>query len=1027
MSDPLAKARSLVEGGALRRAAEELSGLADEIRLSPPGVLLVGRIAEAFRVRVVARTAYLRARRAPGTRRPALLGLASVALDTHRPLRADHYLEELLIDAGELRLEALALQVRVKAELGRFNAATRSLAECRELAGESDVRPKIAQVQLLRFQDRRHEAMQVSSEAIEADPEDVDLRLGYADLCWLNGDIPGAIEALRFAIRKRPEDYRLRVAIGDGHAALQSWPAAAGAYRRALAITTDADDAARVRLALAMALERRGAREEAESQYRHCLEMPAADHELAAYRLEVMRGSEPDAAPPAQHVIHRCRPCVQVRDGSAVAAVSSLLAAWGKNVLPTRLRKSLGHEAPPHRVAHLLREEGLSVCAFRCEYDSLRALAEAGVPALLVTERRELRHYLVVAGFDEIDGALLTRDPERPEWVSIDRFELERLCAPEGWRAIVAWLPAEESRLKDIRLDWADAHESVLSAESTFESDPEDDEALEVLESAAQQGLLGPFGMRQLADACTRRGEWERAFSVLEQAGSEHPGDSGLERRIVQVLAAFGEHSTAVDVATQLLGFRPHAGDLLYLRARSRYELGEIEAAYQDLTRSIRLGPDCAERFGLLARMSHELGDPDTALQWYEVAIDVDPGYVWAQTQRGDLLLERNQLDEARACYEAAVAANPSAPAAQVRLGRLLAERYGEPEAAESCFREAIRESYEDAWAWLELGRLQVRQGQWDAARESFVSALDRDPQCYGALAGLGQLHHEVFDEPEMAEVYYRRAIEYDEQDPWVFAQLGHLLQSKLKRSGESVPLYRKALDLDPSMGWVAARLGELYETTFERFDLAEQYYRHALEQSPEDAWGWMRLGRIAETVHGEVEAADACYSRAAELEPDRPWAMAERARLAVETGQPARAISLYERLLDAVPGDRWILFRLSQLFVEVGHIAQAVRYLEMLAEVDPSSPAAHRNLALAYERVGRHGDAVPTWDRYLDLVGESDAEVPDLEKVEAHVDSLRRPNRKNWWRLGRTTNTKSRTKKQRGGKRRSREEEMGG
>ncbi len=1025
MTDPLSKARSLLESGALRDAATELAELADEIRLSPRGVLIVGRIAEALQVRVVARTAYLRARRAPGTRRAALLGLVSVALDLDRPMRADQYLEELLVDAGEERVAALALQVRVRCALGRFASAAEILAECRDLAAPEDSRPTIARAQLLRFQDRRREAHQILTEAIEAHPEDADLRLALADLCWINSDLPGAIEALRFVIQRRPEDYRLRVAIGDCHASLESWPAAAGAYRKALAVSVEADSAPRVRRALALALERRGDPEKALEQYRQLVDERDRELvELARRRIAALeRGSEGDA--PSRHVISRCRPRVQTRDGSAIASLSILLARWGKNLLPTRLRRELGATPSPHRVVDLLREEGLHTRAFRATFESLRACVEADIPVLLVTERHSIRHYLVVAGYDPITETLLARDPVSPEWTELSEARLEEVSAPEGWRAIVAVLKSESDRLQERRLDDLEIHEQILDAERRFDSDPEDDEALEIFEQLAERGWLGGLGSRLLADACARRGEWERAFSVLEAACGRYPGDSGLERRIVQVLAAFGEHGTAVDVATQMLTFRPHAGDLVYLRARSSLESGQVEAAYRDLRRAIRQGPDCAERFGLLGRLCFELGDPDTALQWYDIAIEIDPSYAWAHTQRGDLLLDRGDLDGARSAFETAVSADPAAPAAQVRLGRLLAERATDPDQAEACFRRAISDSYDDAWAWLELGRLQQEQGQWEAARESFVSALDRDPQSAAALIRLGQICHEATDEPELAEIYYRRGIELDDEDPWVFAQLGRLLQSSLDRPGEAVPVYKRALDLDPSLGWVAAQLGHLYETAFQRADLAEQHYRHALEQSPEDAWTWMRLGRLAEAEHQDLDAAGQCYQQAESLEPENPWPRAERARVAVEAGRPAEAISIYERLLELVPEDRWVLFRLSELFVEVGHVAQAVRSLEQLVKLDPAGVSGRRNLALAYERVGRAEEALEQWDQYLELRIAADGhDEAALRAVRAHVESLQQPSRQHWW-------SKGRKKKQRGKRRRSsgreQSEEAGG
>ena len=78
-----------------------------------------------------------------------------------------------------------------------------------------------------------------------------------------------------------------------------------------------------------------------------------------------------------------------------------------------------------------------------------------------------------------------------------------------------------------------------------------------------------------------------------------------------------------------------------------------------------------------------------------------------------------------------------------------------------------------------------------------------------------------------------------------------------------------------------------------------------------------------------------------------------------VALGRRDEALEAFARALGRDPACAPALANLGNVLFEDGHVLDAVDYYEAAIRADGAYATAHRNLGVAYKRLGRRGDAV--------------------------------------------------------------------
>ena len=135
---------------------------------------------------------------------------------------------------------------------------------------------------------------------------------------------------------------------------------------------------------------------------------------------------------------------------------------------------------------------------------------------------------------------------------------------------------------------------------------------------------------------------------------------------------------------------------------------------------------------------------------------------------------------------------------------------------------------------YLEGCRFDEDEQTYDQAEQAYQKALSLDPTLSNALTNLGNLEYRR-DQLEAAEGYYRRALECDPEQPEALYNLG-FLHFERDEVDEAIRSFRAALESDPSFADAHFNLAMALEERGERAE-ARPHWRQYLTLEPEGSW----------------------------------------------------------------------------------------------------------------------------------------------------------------------------------------------
>jgi predicted TPR repeat methyltransferase len=379
---------------------------------------------------------------------------------------------------------------------------------------------------------------------------------------------------------------------------------------------------------------------------------------------------------------------------------------------------------------------------------------------------------------------------------------------------------------------------------------------------------------------------------------------------------------------------------------------------------------DCCSR---LASRDRDLNVVDGPEATFGLAIECH--------QRGDLVA-------AREAYLQVIASCPD-HADALHLCGMTHYQQNHPKEAEPYLRAAVEIRPGNRDYRSNLGLVLNKMGNSLEAIESFLAALDIDPDFPAGLLNLGNAHLAAPDSRK-AEACFRRLLEIDinhvegnnslatllagqgkseeavqlmeralsvksdYQDALV--NLGRLL-GKLGRYDAAVRRLRQASELNPDDSVLKRDLGHALQQLGE-YDEALVMCAQAAELAPDDAMSYVGIGNVHQ-ASGQWEEAEVCYQRALGLDPENADALNNLGSVFMHRDDMEAALKCFDAALAQMPDFADALYNSGvALFAMSGLVKAEARFLKSI-ELKPHFAEAYRCLSIIYRATDRHEEAV--------------------------------------------------------------------
>jgi tetratricopeptide (TPR) repeat protein len=358
-----------------------------------------------------------------------------------------------------------------------------------------------------------------------------------------------------------------------------------------------------------------------------------------------------------------------------------------------------------------------------------------------------------------------------------------------------------------------------------------------------------------IAEIQRRQGKYDEALATIRKARKKDPDNLEAGYNEGLLLDVLGHYDDAAAVYEKMVDQTSHANGAY--------------TAEEKNNRAIFL-----ERLGAIY---HEQNKVDQAIATYQKMIDMG-GDAATRGYQGqvDTYRDAKMFDKAVETAKKAVEVNPKDRDLKLMLAGELVDQ-GRTDEGLDLAKSMLDNTDADRSVWLALGNMYTRVHRWkdaeDALNKAETLTKKKEDRIYllflrGALADR-QKH------PELAEPYFRQALELDPSNAMTLNYLGYMLADKGIRLPEAIKLIRKAVELEPmngayldSLGWAYFKMGE--------YELSEENLRQAVERDQTDPTVHDHLGDLYEktgrirlaAAQWELSLSEYSKSATADVEP---------------------------------------------------------------------------------------------------------------------------------------------------------------
>jgi len=217
-----------------------------------------------------------------------------------------------------------------------------------------------------------------------------------------------------------------------------------------------------------------------------------------------------------------------------------------------------------------------------------------------------------------------------------------------------------------------------------------------------------------LGQVCVRNAEFAKAELTLKRALNLKPDSPETLSLLAQVYSAQQKPVDALDLLVRAHKLAPENTDVIYYLARVSMSQNYYEDSIPLLESGQKIAPQRMDLRAALGESYFMSGRAEKAIEEFKQLIELDP------TARSYAFLgltyrQLGRFDEARKYFEEGLKKEPRNPSCLFNIG-YIEERQGDHEAAEKRFQEVLRLSPDHAETLLELANLRIASKRYAEA-----------------------------------------------------------------------------------------------------------------------------------------------------------------------------------------------------------------------------------------------------------------------------------------------------------------------
>lgn len=334
----------------------------------------------------------------------------------------------------------------------------------------------------------------------------------------------------------------------------------------------------------------------------------------------------------------------------------------------------------------------------------------------------------------------------------------------------------------------------------------------------------------------------------------------------------------------------------------------------------------------------------------------------------GKLMFTYDFLDAAEAAFRNAESLRPEDVQWSYYLGMLFRQR-GDFAAASDRFEGVVERRPDDALARLRLADAYLELGRIEEARKLLEAMVQADPNQAFAHFLLGQIAYEA-ESYETAVTHYQTVLDLQPAASQVHVSLGMAYRNlgdqersryHMDRRGQAQvqlndPRVRELEDFKQSTGATAVTQGEALIQAG-RYQEAVVTLEQAVAQDSTNASNYLNLG-VARSYAGDQAGAVEAFLHAVRLDPSKSKAHFNLGAIYAANGQQAQAEERFRAAVASDPRNGEAHLELAELLRRTRRCPEAVPHFERMLEIAPGHIAARQHLSLCYLRLGNYAAA---------------------------------------------------------------------